>query len=464
MPSTFTVTTTRDVVDPADGKLSLREAISRANNHKGGDVIALPAGVFRIAIAGAGEDGNLTGDFDVSGSTLFLGAGAGATVVDGQGLDRVFDVLGFDPGSTTVPFQALDRVIDGLVGAPGSMTVVFQGLTVRNGLVDAGDGGGIRVSDANLVVRDCAVTGNQAPGGGGGGISNDTLPGTGDVKLVRSLIAHNVTGGDGGGVSVLGNEEGLGSVLTILGSTVRRNLAVNAGGIRASVVNLTDSNVSGNTAANTGGGILATTAMLTNSTVSDNSAVDVGGGIAADRATLTNSTVSDNSVHGEGGGISVGVLSLVRSTVEGNFGIIGGGVSAVRATLTNSTISDNSAGDSGGGLRATDAILTNSTVSGNSADLRGGGILVGAVTLLNVTITDNRAREGGGVFLLAGGTSSVRNTIIADNLVDSAGAGPDVSGAFTSGGHNLIGDGTGGTGFTNGVDGDMVGTSTNPID
>ena len=39
----------------------------------------------------------------------------------------------------------------------------------------------------------------------------------------------------------------------------------------------------------------------------------------------------------------------------------------------------------------------------------------------------------------------------------------DVSGDFTSGGHNLIGDGTG-TGFTNGVNGDIVGTATNPID
>jgi hypothetical protein len=39
-----------------------------------------------------------------------------------------------------------------------------------------------------------------------------------------------------------------------------------------------------------------------------------------------------------------------------------------------------------------------------------------------------------------------------------------VSGDFTSGGHNLIGDGTGSTGFVNGVNGDMVGTAANPID
>src|SRR5262249_37032462 len=123
------------------------------------------------------------------------------------------------------------------------------------------------------------------------------------------------------------------------------------------------------------------------------------------------------------------------------------------------------AGDAGGGIRATAAaLLTNCTVSGNSAALQGGGIRAGSITLSNATVTDNSAREGGGVYLPAGGTSSVRNTIIAGNLVASVGVGPDVFGAFTSGGHNLIGDGTGGTGFTDGVAGDRVGTGVDPID
>ena len=84
--------------------------------------------------------------------------------------------------------------------------------------------------------------------------------------------------------------------------------------------------------------------------------------------------------------------------------------------------------------------------------------------MLNDTITKNQAHEGGGVFLASGGTSSVRNSIIARNLVDNTGVGPDLFGAFTSGGHNLIGDGTGSTGFVNGVSGDMVGTATHRID
>src|SRR5262245_1014156 len=365
MPSTFTVTTTLDVVDPSDGRLSLREAIGRANDHPGADTVVLPAGVFRVALAGAGEDGNLTGDFDVTDSTLLLGAGAGATVLDGQRLDRVFDVFGT---------------------APGSIRVALRGLTVRNGLVDAGGGGGIRVGDADLVVRACVVTGNRAPGGGGGGISNAALPGTGDVTLARTVVSRNVADGDGGGVSVLGDGQGRGSVLTVVASTVRRNLAGNAGGIRAARLNLTDSavtgnatnnnaggiwadtatladcTVSGNTCDNIGGGILATSATLTGSRVAGNFADDVGGGIAGGDLTLVGSTVSGNTASGEGGGISAGTVRLVGSTVAGNFADFGGGIAAGTATLDASTVSGNAAGNAGGGIRATTAILTNSTV------------------------------------------------------------------------------------------------------
>jgi hypothetical protein len=99
------------------------------------DVIVVPAGVYKIAIAGAGDDANLTGDLDITGSLTIQGAGAGKTIIDGQQLDRVFDVIGT---------------------APHSIRVVLQGLTVRNGNVTGG-GGGVQVGNADLVVRDCVV-------------------------------------------------------------------------------------------------------------------------------------------------------------------------------------------------------------------------------------------------------------------------------------------------------------------
>ena len=75
------------------------------------------------------------------------------------------------------------------------------------------------------------------------------------------------------------------------------------------------------------------------------------------------------------------------------------------------------------------------------------------------TISDNIAYEqgGGGIFNLYG-TVELENTIVAGN----SGPNPDVEGNFISNGYNLIGDGTGSTGFT--APGDQVGTSANPID
>jgi hypothetical protein len=136
--------------------------------------------------------------------------------------------------------------------------------------------------------------------------------------------------------------------------------------------------------------------------------------------------------------------------------------------LTASTVSGNQAvaGD-GGGIYANDAAgLTNSTLSGNSAGSVGGGIRAGNLTLLNDTITDNAAHTaGGGIYLAPAGLSSVRNSIIAGNSVDPGGTGPDLSGDFNSDGHNLIGDGGGSTGFTDGsAIGDRVGKAANPID
>src|SRR5262245_26786110 len=107
VPSTFTVNTRLDVVDPADRKVSLREAITRANDHAGPDVIVLPAGVFKSTTPGAGEDGNATGDFDITDAVTIRGAGRGLTIIDGQQLDRVFDILGSAPSSIQVVFRGL---------------------------------------------------------------------------------------------------------------------------------------------------------------------------------------------------------------------------------------------------------------------------------------------------------------------------------------------------------------------
>jgi predicted outer membrane repeat protein len=175
--------------------------------------------------------------------------------------------------------------------------------------------------------------------------------------------------------------------------------------------------------------------------------------------------VSGNTAR-SGGGIAAGMVTLSNCTVSGNTASAGqgGGISAGVSTLVNTTVNGNTAGTDGGGVSGDVQTLTNSTVSGNTASGRGGGLYVGNVTLLNVTITGNSAQSGGGVSLVTTKISNIRNTIVARNTVVSMGLGPDLSGTFTSGGHNLIGDGSGATGFTNGVKNDQVGSTANPID
>jgi CSLREA domain-containing protein len=436
VPSTFTVTTTLDDVTPANGKLSLREAITAANGHAGADVIVLPVGVFKITQSGAGEDANATGDFDITSPVTIAGAGAAASIIDARQQDRVFDVLGT---------------------GPSSIKAVLAGMTIRNGNV-ADSGGGIRVGDADLVVRDCAVVGNRASANGGG-ISNATSFGTENVKLVRTTVGRNVAGQEGGGLSVGTGLSDAESVLTLKDCTVRRNsAAILGGGISASSATLTHCTISGNTilsktvtsAIGFGGGILADTATLTNCTISGN-AGRFGGGVRASTATLTNCTVSGNFAIEDGGGISAATLILTSCTVSGNTAVSGSGPIS-----------------RGGGIIAGTATLTNCTVSGNSATSetsQGGGIFATDAALINCTIVENSAHAGGGLFHNPGGTFSVQNTIVALNLTDFTGAGPDVAGdPFTSQGHNLIGNGAGPTGFTNGDNGDIVGGSTNPID
>src|SRR5262249_18427325 len=156
-------------------------------------------------------------------STVFRGAGTGATIIDGEHLDRVFDVLGI---------------------APHSISVTFQDLTVRNGAADNGGGGGIRVGNADLTVRRCDVSGNFTPGFGGG-ISNSALPETGNVTVIGSTVDHNVAG-LGGGIAVIANPVTPGILLTVNNSTIEDNFATGGGGIWAVSVNLTGSTVRDN--------------------------------------------------------------------------------------------------------------------------------------------------------------------------------------------------------------------------
>jgi hypothetical protein len=214
---------------------------------------------------------------------------------------------------------------------------------------------------------------------------------------------------------------------------------------------------------------------------------------------ITASIVSNNVSLMRGGGVSnsgAGIVNVNNSTLNYNHAF-GGGCAVFNSStgtvnVTNSTLSNNSAnslGSRGGGIlnSSTGTVnVTNSTLSGNDA-ANGAGILndsTGTVNITNSTISYNTATSvstlrdhpllqpslepptfGGGILNSSTGPFRIRNSIIALNYA-SAG-GPDLEGAFTTLGHNLIGMNDGSTGFTPGTgnpNGDLVGTGSSPID
>jgi hypothetical protein len=195
-----------------------------------------------------------------------------------------------------------------------------------------------------------------------------------------------------------------------------------------------------------------------------------GGGILNNSTlTLDTSSVLNNSTvaGGNGGGIyNGGTLTVIASTIGHNSAGSGGGIfSAGILTLTASSIDTNTATGLGGGLLTTGnhmQTISNSTIAGNSGAAGGGIDNQGKLALLNSTVANNVAVSvnGGGIKAEAQGISvTLTNTIVAAN---THGGPDDLSGAFISDGHNLIGDADGATGFT--APGDQTGTAASPLD
>src|SRR5262249_51373685 len=100
--ATFTVDSTSDAVDahPGDGtaltatgQITLRSALQEANALAGDDTIVLPAGTYTLAIPGTGENSPGPGDLDISGDLTITGADPRTTVVDGDEIDRIFEIM-----------------------------------------------------------------------------------------------------------------------------------------------------------------------------------------------------------------------------------------------------------------------------------------------------------------------------------------------------------------------------------
>ena len=103
----------------ATGHVSLRSAIQAADVKGGSHKILLPAGTFTLTIAGAGEDAADRRPRYQANVTI-QGGNSGSTVIDGNNLDRVFQVLGGKVSLSEVTVQhgrATVRVVESSIAA-----------------------------------------------------------------------------------------------------------------------------------------------------------------------------------------------------------------------------------------------------------------------------------------------------------------------------------------------------------
>ena len=270
---------------------------------------------------------------------------------------------------------------------------------IRGNVLTGGGGGGILTQNATLTMIGTTIAGNRAIASGGG-----VLAFTGGTYLFRNLVVEDNNATNGGGLGFTGT-----LTVTVEGGTVRRNSASAVGGgvwkAEQSTLTMTGTAVVDNSAGNQGGGIQL-----------------VGPGAPA---TLRQLTVRGNRANGaSGGGLTAGVTTLVENSVFANnsTSAIGGGIFA--ASSGNTTV-------------------RNSTFSANSAAMGGGIAATGPISITNATFVANTATDyGGGVGTNNAGAMTLRNVLLAGNLVGATAGncGRGGTSTLTSGGGNLSND------------------------
>jgi len=399
--ATIVVSSTADVIR-ADGSCTLREAIRSANLDQaiggcsaghGTDTIVLPAGHFVLKISGTAENGGLSGDLDLWTAMTIRGSGGLPTIVDGGGVDRVFDVVGdahvtidhltIEGGSTT---DAVGTDDDHGAGITTSGT-----LTLTNSVVDGnstgpeGAGGGI-YNTGTLSVSDSVISNNHS--GSGGGIYSSR-----SAAIRYDLIDANTADGRdavqgpdaAGGISSHGWLDVYQSVVT--GNEGRGEWGNGGIAMDGGVVSLTaiESNGSGECGT---GGIVMNNTVLSRSTVAYNSGGYCGvAGVYAINSQVVNTTISSNEVSNGGGGSSGGIRSegssLVNVTIAFNGSVSGPGgldpefaIGSLNPTvLTSSIVADNTGQLASSGATAPDC--GGSVASGQRSLVSGGYNLIG---------------------------------------------------------------------------------------
>ncbi|MFL6335791.1 MAG: choice-of-anchor Q domain-containing protein [Pyrinomonadaceae bacterium] len=391
-------------------------------------------------------------------------------------------------GASTDPSaQNANRAGGGILNNGGSLTLtnvsiqtceaLGKGDSVNNDhtTLDA-HGGGLAslTATGNVSITGSTLTGNSALGGNGGNFNNGAGSnaqggsiyfegGTLDIDGSR-IEASAANGGNGGNVDQNGQTNGgfggtaQGGGLWVGGGTV----TVNNTTFESTNANGGNSGTGGNGAEPAGG-------------------ADGGGLYSLGNVTVTNSTFHLDEANGGDGGDAFGSTCLGGHMAGDGGGARGGAIFADggslivnTATFANNFANGGDGGDGGqnngglncgnhgaGGLAYGGALTSNNaatinikhaTISLNNAQAGNTGVNTPGVNKPARLVAEG---TGGGIRVGPGGLT-LENTVIAGNAAangagDATGAptpGPDVDGAVTSNGHNLIGNAAEATGLT----------------
>ncbi len=294
--------TLRQAVDSANtgaiGTSDCAVGDTEASNGSDADTIVLPAGTYTLT-GNPRDDANLSGDLDITKEVTIQGAGVDSTVIDANHLDRAIDVQDDDVAS--------------------SVNVTVKNLTIENGnaAIDQanpvnsdGDGGAIRMGDANGVITvDHAVIRDSHADRWGGAVSFDnSANGQDNMNIVDSELIDNDATGKGGAVwlrPASGDSDGIINRSTLIG-----NHSDLAGG----AIYLAGSDVSPPG---------APAIQIVNSTLANNSA-DNGGGAMAQGSNVSQvfvyfSTLTGNTTtRADGGGAIQTDYNVQEMTIRGS--------------------------------------------------------------------------------------------------------------------------------------------------
>ena len=322
------------------------------------------AAVYTVTKDGDGQDEKIQpiltpqGTFTTLSDLVFRGLADGDTVHLGKGKYVLGDTLTLSHGATLIGAGPDQTILDGgdahqiiYAVTSSSARIHIEGLTITRGK-DAHQSGGMHVGGAGEVrVANCAFTGNESGGEGGGIYHVD-----GSLTVTDCAFADNTAKGAGGGIYTEARSA------TVTNCAFTRNTAAGrsgggaygGGAYLAGSATVTNCTFAGNAVTSDtgagGGAYLAGSATVANCTFTGNAANEGGGACFNDSATLTNCTfVNDSSSNGQASEIlnaggtdlslvntllwgaepskmSFGNVSLKNCAVPDGFGSISGAV------------------------------------------------------------------------------------------------------------------------------------------